>query len=164
MRELFDGLELLLRVLPARSEYISHLSRVLSNCLRDSVNGAELRWDMAVLAIDLNNEEWLLQVCDFQIVVLGEVLGNTELVAVMSLKSHSHWSFSEIDILNEVGLLMTVGTNHGFKLELVKNLGLFVSDIIRVHDFMDSLKASFVRNELVDVVYNNGKTRGVVVG
>jgi hypothetical protein len=29
---------------------------------------------------------------------------------------------------------------------------------------MDSLKASFVRNELVNVVYNNGKARGVVVG
>jgi hypothetical protein len=70
MREFFDRLELLLRILPAGSEDISHFARIFSDGLRHSVNSAELGRNVTVLAIDLDDEERLLQVSHFQIVVL----------------------------------------------------------------------------------------------
>jgi hypothetical protein len=122
MREFFDRLELLLRILPAGSEDISHFARIFSDGLRHSVNSAELGRNVTVLTIDLDDEERLLQVSHFQIVVLREVLSNAKFLAIMSLESHSHWSLLEIDIFDEVSLFVTVGANHSLELKLVEDL------------------------------------------
>ena len=129
VREVLDRLELLLRILAARGEHVSHLAGVLSDGLRDAVDRAELRRDVAVLAIDLDDEERLLQVGHTQIVVLSEVLSDTQLLPVVGLEPHSDWGLSEVNVLHEVGLLVAVGAYHSLELELVKNLRLFISDV-----------------------------------
>lgn len=77
---------------------------------------------MAVLTIDFDDEKRLLEVSHLQVVVLGEVLSDAQLLAIMSLESHGHWSFSEVNILDEVGLLVAVSADHSLELELVENL------------------------------------------
>lgn len=122
MGELFDRLELLLRILPAGSEDISHFARIFSDGLRYSINSAELGRNVTILAINLDDEERLLQVSHFQVVVLREVLSNAKFLAIMSLESHSHWSLIEIYIFDKVSLFVAVGTNHSLELKLVKDL------------------------------------------
>ena len=119
MREVFDGLELLLGVFAARCKNLSHFAWILSDGLGDSIDGAKLRWDMAVLTIDLNDEERLLQVSDFEVVVLREVLSDAQLLAIMSLKSHGHWSLVEVYTLNEVSLLVAISSDNSLELELM---------------------------------------------
>ena len=60
MREVLNRFEFLLGVFATRGKHISHLSWVLSNGLGHTVNCAELRRDVAVSAIDLDDEQWLL--------------------------------------------------------------------------------------------------------
>lgn len=158
MREVFDGLELLLGVFAARCKNLSHFAWILSDGLGDSIDGAKLRWDMAVLTIDLNDEERLLQVSDFEVVVLREVLSDAQLVAVVSLEAHSDWGLGEIYILDEVSFLMAIGTNDGLELEFMEYLCLLITNIVGVVDLMDSLQASLVRDELVDIVNHNSQT------
>lgn len=129
VREVLNCLELLLRVLAARGEDVAHLAGVLTDRLGDAVDRAELRRDVAVLAIDLNDEERLLQVGHSQIVVLREVLSDTHLLAVVGLEAHGHWRLVEIDVLHEIGLLVAISPDHSLELELVKNLRLFVTDV-----------------------------------
>lgn len=129
MREILDGLELLLGVLAAGGEDISHLAGVLSDSLGDAVDGAELRGDVAVFPVDLNDEERLLHVGHPQVVVLREVLSDTQLLAIVSLKPHGHRGLVKVHILHEVGLLVAVSTYHSLELELVQNLRLFVTDV-----------------------------------
>jgi len=136
VREVLNRLELLLGVFATRGKHISHLSRVLSNGLGHTINCAELRRDVAVTPIDLNDEKWLLQVSYLQIVVLREVLRNAKLLAVMRLEPHSHRGLIEVNILHEVGLLVPVSANHSLELKLVQNLRLLVANIWGVHDLV----------------------------
>ena len=129
VREILDGLELLLRVLAAGGEHISHLAGVLSDGLGDAVDRAELRGDVAVFPVDLDDEEGLLQVSHSQIIVLREVLSDTHLFAIVSLEPHGHWGLVEVHILHEVGLLVAVSPDHCLELELVKNLRLFITNV-----------------------------------
>lgn len=158
MREILNSLELLLRILSAGSKDISHLARIFSDGLWYSIDSAKFWRNMTVLSVDFDDEERLLKVSHLQVVVLGEVLCNTKLLAIMSLESHCHWSFVEVNILDEVGLFMTVSADHSLKLELMENLRLLITDVRRIHDLVNSLKASLVRDELVDVVDHNRET------
>ena len=159
-----DSLELLGWVLPAASEDVSHPARILSDGLRHSVNSAKLRRNVAIFAVDLDDEKGLLHIRYLHVIGLHEVLSNAHLLAIMSLEAHVDRVLLEVDILHEVGLLVAVGTNHSLELELVQDLANFVAHLGVLHDFIDPLKTSFVGDELVDVIDHDGQTRGVVVG
>jgi hypothetical protein len=107
-REILDGLELLLRILATRCKHVTHASRVFSDTLRDTIDCAELRWDVALLAVDLHDEEGLLQVSDFHVIGLVEVLSDGHLLAIVCVEAHGDRGLLEVDIFNDVGLLVAV--------------------------------------------------------
>ena len=65
IREVLDSLKLLHGILPCGSKDISHPSGVLSDRLWYAIDVAELRWDVALLTIDLHHKEGLLGIGDF---------------------------------------------------------------------------------------------------
>lgn len=139
LREILNSLELLSWVLATTCKDITHATRVFSDSLRYTVNGAKLWRNVAVLAVDLDNEERLLHVSHLHVISLHEVLCNTHLLAVKSLKAHVDRILVEVDVLNEVGLLMAIGTNHSLELELMLDATLLVTDLWSFQDFMDPL-------------------------
>ena len=99
---------------------------------------------MAKLAINLDYEERLLHVSAFQLVVFEEVFGNTHLLAVMSLEPHGDWGLSEINLLNNVGLLVAIGSDDSFVLEFLDDAALLISDVLRRHDLINSFQTSLI--------------------
>ena len=165
IREVLDGLELLHRVLPCGSKDIPHPSRVLSDGLRDTINVAELRRDMALLPIDLHHEEGLLGVGDLEVVALDEVLGNADLLAISSHEPRGDGGLLEVDVLNKVGLLEAVVADDSLPLELEANAVIDFARVMELgSDLMDTGQAGLVRDELVDAVDHNRQPGGVVVG
>ena len=81
--EVLNSLEFLAGILSAALQYSSHLEGIFSDCLGDSVDCTELRWKMTVLSIDSDLEQRLLAIINFQLVGLGEVLGNADSVALV---------------------------------------------------------------------------------
>lgn len=157
MREVLDGLELLSRVLAARGKHLAHAAWILTNGLGDTIDGAEFRWDVAVLSVDLDNEERLLHVGDLQLVVLQEVLSNAHLLAIVSLKPSVDRVLVKVDIFDKVGLLVAVSADDSLVLELAHDLHGLVPTVRNLEDLVDSLEARLVRDELVDAVDHNGQ-------
>jgi hypothetical protein len=68
--------------------------------LGDSIDGAELWRNVALFAIDLDDEERLLHVSDFQRVGLQEVLSDGHLLAIMGFEALGDWGKFKVDVLN----------------------------------------------------------------
>lgn len=66
LREVLDSLELLSGILAARGKYIAHAMGILSDGLRDSIDSAELGRNVALFTIDLDYEQGLLHISDFE--------------------------------------------------------------------------------------------------
>lgn len=145
----------MLRILAARGENVTHATRIFSDRLRDTVNSAELWWNMAVFSIDLDDEKWLFQVGYLHVIGLMEVLGDTHFLSIMSVKAHGDWSLLEVNVIHDVGFLVAVCANDSFELELVLDSADLILDLRALHDLVNALKACFVGDELVDVVEHN---------
>ncbi len=62
----------------------------------------------------------------------------------MSLKSSINRIFLEVDIIDEVGFLVTVGTNDSSILELTEDLHGFVPSVLLVQNFVYAFKTRFI--------------------
>lgn len=105
LAKILNGFEFLRRVLAAALENVSHLEGILSDGLRHTINRAELRWEMALLAIDLYEEEWLTLVRDLHLVSLKEVLSNAHLITRGVFEVLGDGGLVEYDIHDDVRLL-----------------------------------------------------------
>jgi hypothetical protein len=142
--EILNGFEFLLWVLSAGGQNVTHATRVFSDSLGNTIDCAELWWDVALLTIDLHDEKWLLGVSYLQVVSLKEVLSNTHLLSIMSLEQHSNWSLLKINVLNKVGLLEPIGTDNSLELELINDSSLLILNVWRFHDLVNSFKTRFI--------------------
>ena len=70
MREILDGFKLLLRILAARCKHITHTTGIFTDSFRDTIDGAKLRRNVALLSVNFDDEKGLLQVGDLQVVTL----------------------------------------------------------------------------------------------
>lgn len=131
--------ELLSRILTTGSENITHATRVVSDSLGHTVDCAELWWNVAILTVDLDDEQWLTSVGNLHVVSFQEVLSDAHLLAILSLKTHGDGILVEIDINDDVGPLVPVLTDDSLVLELVQNARLLVLDIWGTHDLVDPL-------------------------
>ena len=80
----------------------------------------------------------------------------------MSVEALRHRCALEVNVLHDVGLAQAVGADHSLVLELVEDLADLVLDIWGFVDLVDTLKTGFVGDELVDVINDDSKARGVV--
>lgn len=156
--ELTDHLDnrvhLLLWVLLYSVEKGSHAPTVLSDLVWHSIKQAELRWHTDVPTILLHDEHWLSLVGDLHIVLLVEVLRNTNLSAVLHLKECGAWTLVKHHVSDDVCPLSSVVGNNTVVnklplnciLEDLKHSGLTQSfpSVIRFNDLVvevvDSVK------------------------
>jgi hypothetical protein len=69
----------LVRVLSCRGKDISHLEGIVLQVSRDAIKSAELDGDVGWLVSKHGDDQWLSLVCDLKVILLLEVLGNTDL-------------------------------------------------------------------------------------
>ena len=117
---------------------------------------------MALLPIDLNDEQGLLQISDLHRVGLQEVLGDGHLLAIVGVEALRHGCAFEVNVLNDVGFLQAIGADDGLVLEFVQDLADLIFHFWGFIDLLDTLKARLVGDKLVDVIDDDGETRSVV--
>lgn len=104
------------------------------------------------MVIDLHNKQWLIWSFDLHLVCFLEVVSNVNLFPLWSVKGISCWCLVKDDISYNVSLLISPITNDRFKLELLKDFGFLILNVVISVNFLDSLKAIFVGEKFVDII------------
>lgn len=103
-----DVVQLLLRSLFDFTEESSHGCWVASDRVWNTINQAELRRDLSIVALVPDDEHWLSLVGDLEIVSLVEVLGHGDFLAVSKIEKGVARTKVKLDVLNDVGSLDAV--------------------------------------------------------
>jgi hypothetical protein len=100
-------------------EESSHASAVVSDRVWNTIQQTELRWDTDVSTTLLHDEHWLSLVSDLELILLVEILGNTDLSSIVHLKEGGGWSLIELDVLHNVCSLRSIVGNDTASCELL---------------------------------------------
>lgn len=155
VEEVLDGLELLHGTLHRGLQDIPHPSGCLSDGFRHTLDVAELRRDMALLPVYLHYEDGLTEVGDLEVIAPDEVLGNADVLAICLKEPHGDRRLLEVDVLDKVGLLLSVVADNGLPLELGANTALKLATVILLSNLVNAGQAGLVRDERVVAVDSN---------
>ena len=103
-----DAFHLLVWRLFDRIEKLSHGFSTISNRIWYAISETELCWNIYSFGALTNNYHWLVVVTHFQLVGLVEVLGNAHLVTILELEALLAWALLEVDIIDDVGALVSI--------------------------------------------------------
>jgi hypothetical protein len=124
LREVLYSFELFLWILATALEDISHATRIITNSLGNTIDSTELWRNVAIFAVDLDDKERLLSVCDLKIIGLQEIFGNAHLLSIMSFKSHCHRILLEVDISHNISALLAISANDSLVMEFIFDASL----------------------------------------
>lgn len=123
-----DVAHLLLWVDATDGEAVSH-AWTSADAIRNTIDTAELRWQVDHVVTVLDNDQWLSVVCDPLFVDIGHVLGDTDLFVVIH-EFFIHRVGIEVNVCDLVSALVTPISNHAGSNDLISDELLVLSIII----------------------------------
>lgn len=135
----------------------------LANAIRNTINETEFWRKILLLICNFNYEERLLNIANYLVIDILEVLSNANLTAVL-LEGHLDWSRREINILNKVRSIVAPVSNDGFstKLKLSCLLKLMLTSAT-LAQLVETIIASFSRHKFKNVVDGKYTTKMTLV-
>jgi len=136
------------------SKCISH-TRSFSYTIRNSINQAELSWQIVTFLSDFYQKHRLLRVSNFFVVALLKVLSHTNNISLV-FKGHGHRVNIEHYISDEISSLVAPVCYDWFvtKLESDNLFETMLVSLALISKFLNSLEASFCRHEFKDRVHD----------